>query len=56
MIANLILGFHCVVYLLMCRPLPATIDHFWRMIWQEKVAIIIMLTGLVEQGKPKCER
>nr|BAJ52652.1 protein tyrosine phosphatase [Monosiga ovata] len=37
-------------------PLPATLDHFWRMIWLDRVHIIVMLTGLLEQGKVKCER
>jgi protein tyrosine phosphatase len=37
-------------------PLPQTIDQFWRMIYQENVKIIVMVTGLVEKGRQKCER
>lgn len=37
-------------------PLPGTVLDFWQMIWQEKVSTIVMLTGLVEQNKPKCEQ
>ncbi|KAK0414809.1 hypothetical protein QR680_011624 [Steinernema hermaphroditum] len=35
-------------------PMDATIPDFWRMIWQEKVKVIIMLCRCEEQGKPKC--
>jgi len=31
--------------------LPATIADFWRMIWQEKTMMIVMVTDLVEMGK-----
>ena len=34
-------------------PKPTTVVNFWRMIWQEKPPVILMLTGLVEQGNPK---
>ncbi|KFQ83372.1 Receptor-type tyrosine-protein phosphatase kappa, partial [Phoenicopterus ruber ruber] len=37
-------------------PLPGTVVDFWQMIWQEKVSVIVMLTGLVEQNKIKCEQ
>ncbi|KAG1688653.1 Tyrosine-protein phosphatase 69D [Nymphon striatum] len=37
-------------------PLDKTVDDFWRMIWQHKVYIIIMLTGFEEHGKMKCSR
>ena len=37
-------------------PLPETVVDFWRLVWQEKVPTIAMLTGLHEQGSKKCER
>ncbi|XP_052818032.1 multiple epidermal growth factor-like domains protein 10 [Mya arenaria] len=29
---------------------------FWKMIWQQRVEKIVMLTNLIEQGSPKCEQ
>jgi protein tyrosine phosphatase len=37
-------------------PKTTTISHFWRMIWQEDVRTIVMVTGLVEGPKEKCAR
>ncbi|OPJ75434.1 receptor-type tyrosine-protein phosphatase T [Patagioenas fasciata monilis] len=37
-------------------PLPGTVVDFWQMVWQEKTSVIVMLTGLVEQNKTKCEQ
>ncbi|XP_011684327.1 PREDICTED: receptor-type tyrosine-protein phosphatase alpha-like isoform X2 [Wasmannia auropunctata] len=37
-------------------PKPNTVIDFWRMIWQENVLIICMLTNVVENGKIKCEQ
>ncbi|XP_026742026.1 tyrosine-protein phosphatase corkscrew-like isoform X1 [Trichoplusia ni] len=36
--------------------LSNTKDDFWRMIWQEDVRVIAMITNEVENGKKKCER
>jgi receptor-type tyrosine-protein phosphatase O len=36
-------------------PLPTSRENFWRMIVQEKVKLIVMLTGLKENGKVKCD-
>ncbi|XP_067118413.1 receptor-type tyrosine-protein phosphatase T-like [Centruroides vittatus] len=37
-------------------PKQTTIHHFWRMICQENVCKIVMVTNLVENGKTKCEK
>ncbi|NWS75170.1 PTPRK phosphatase, partial [Crotophaga sulcirostris] len=37
-------------------PLPGTVVDFWQMVWQEKTSVIVMLTGLMEQNKAKCEQ
>ena len=37
-------------------PLPQTRENFWRMVVQEKVNLIVMLTGLKENGKIKCDQ
>ncbi|XP_067950911.1 receptor-type tyrosine-protein phosphatase H-like isoform X1 [Watersipora subatra] len=36
-------------------PLPGTIDHFWRMIWEQNVSMVVMLTQCIERGRRKCE-
>ncbi|XP_030646855.1 receptor-type tyrosine-protein phosphatase eta isoform X2 [Chanos chanos] len=36
-------------------PLPNTVDDFWRMIWEQNVHTMVMLTKCNEQGRVKCE-
>eukprot|EP00043_Microstomoeca_roanoka_P007671 m.74047 g.74047 ORF g.74047 m.74047 type:complete len:642 (-) comp13924_c2_seq1:319-2244(-) len=43
-------------YVAAMGPLPGTVTNFWRMIWETRTAAIIMVTGLVEKGRVKCER
>ncbi|XP_041131973.1 receptor-type tyrosine-protein phosphatase eta-like isoform X2 [Polyodon spathula] len=36
-------------------PLPGTVNDFWRMIWEQNVHTLVMLTRCNEQGRVKCE-
>lgn len=37
-------------------PKTNTLFDFWKMVWQEKAGKIVMLTNLIENEKPKCEK
>jgi protein tyrosine phosphatase len=32
-------------------PKPQTVDDFWRMVWHEKVSLIVMVANVTENGK-----
>ncbi|KAF5281357.1 hypothetical protein FQR65_LT14755 [Abscondita terminalis] len=36
-------------------PMEHTCEDFWEMIWMSQSRCIVMLTGLIEKGKSKCE-
>ncbi|XP_065344145.1 receptor-type tyrosine-protein phosphatase epsilon-like isoform X1 [Cloeon dipterum] len=36
-------------------PKADTLNDFWRMVWQEKISLIVMVTNILEGGKKKCE-
>lgn len=36
-------------------PMAHTCEDFWEMVWTNKCNCIVMLTGLVEKGRSKCE-
>ena len=44
-------SFHAPLMLCLKGPTQETLTDFWRMIWQENCATIVMLTNLVEAGK-----
>ncbi|XP_065344384.1 tyrosine-protein phosphatase 4-like [Cloeon dipterum] len=55
--ANYIDGFERPkAYIATQGPRVNTLDDFWRMVWQEKVPLIVMVTNLLEGGKNKCEK
>uniref|UniRef100_A0A673AXJ9 protein-tyrosine-phosphatase n=1 Tax=Sphaeramia orbicularis TaxID=375764 RepID=A0A673AXJ9_9TELE len=37
-------------------PLPSTVNDFWKMIWEQRVKGIVMVTNCTEGGKTKCEQ
>ncbi|XP_052067317.1 receptor-type tyrosine-protein phosphatase alpha-like [Mytilus californianus] len=44
------------VYIAAQGPNRLTVRDFWRMIWQEKVGLVVMLANVYEDGKVKCEK
>ncbi|KAJ3608007.1 hypothetical protein NHX12_025058 [Muraenolepis orangiensis] len=37
-------------------PLPGTLEDFWRMVWEQGVKTIAMVTNCTEGGRTKCEQ
>nr|XP_022311825.1 receptor-type tyrosine-protein phosphatase epsilon-like isoform X1 [Crassostrea virginica] len=45
-----------VAYIASQGPKRNTVADFWKMVWQERVSVIAMVTNLTEGEKTKCER
>ncbi|XP_067677271.1 receptor-type tyrosine-protein phosphatase kappa-like isoform X2 [Haliotis asinina] len=43
-------------YIASQAPNKKTVGDFWRMIWEHSCSHVVMLTGLVEESRVKCER
>ncbi|XP_042320502.1 receptor-type tyrosine-protein phosphatase T [Sceloporus undulatus] len=55
--ANYIDGYHRPHHYIATQgPMQETVKDFWRMVWQENSASVVMVTNLVEVGRVKCVR
>ena len=42
--------------MLMQGPMSHTVPDFWRLVWEQRVRVVVMITNIVEQGKKKCSQ
>ncbi|XP_038072804.1 tyrosine-protein phosphatase 10D-like isoform X2 [Patiria miniata] len=55
--ANFMPGYNSPREFIACQgPLPGTEDDMWRLVWEQKVSTVVMVTQLVEKGRVKCHK
>uniref|UniRef100_A0A5S6R1C6 protein-tyrosine-phosphatase n=1 Tax=Trichuris muris TaxID=70415 RepID=A0A5S6R1C6_TRIMR len=45
---------HKNAYIVCQGPTANSVVDFWRMVWQEKCVLIVMVTTIIEEGREKC--